>query len=48
MFETVLNNPNSHFDESYCLPINTFPKSIDLMQGTSPLFNKPLPTLQLS
>ena len=37
MFETVLNNTNSHFDEFYS---PTFP--------TSPLFNKPLPTLQLS
>ena len=38
MFERVLNNTNSYFDESYPI-INTSSKSKDLMQNTSPLFN---------
>ena len=42
MFERVLNNTNSYFDESHSPNINTSTESIDLMQNTNPLFNNPL------
>ena len=43
MFERVLNNTTSYFDVSYSSPtIFNSPKSIDLIQNTSPLFHKPL------
>ena len=42
MFERVLNNANSYFDESYSPKYNTSTKSIDLMQTASPLFNNPI------
>ena len=45
MFERVLNNTNSYFDEPYfpSPTINTSPKYIDLMQNRSSLFNNTLP-----
>ena len=42
MFERVLNNTNSYFDESHPPNINASAKSRDLMQNTNPLFNNPL------
>ena len=38
MFERILKNTNSYFDESYP-KYNTSTKSKDLIQNTSPLFN---------
>ena len=43
MSERFPNNTIFYFDESYSPQLlNTFFKSIDLMQNTSPLFNNPL------
>ena len=43
MFESVLNNTNIYFDESYFPQLlNTSSKSIDSMENTSPLFNNSL------
>ena len=48
MFERILNNTISYFDESYSHTISISPKSIDLMQNTGLLFNNPSLPLQLS
>ena len=43
MSESFPNNTIFYFDESYSPQLlNTFFKSVDLMQNTSPLFNNPL------